>query len=1193
MTPTRQNGKDENGERGTGNGTHAVSGPGVETPVYGERPSGTRDGDGGDGRGAVGLMLVVFGLVGLLAAVSMIQPEWFKPRPQAPVQTVQIAQRNIGPAPKVKRGAARIVKGRKIMSWVATGAGDESYNGVYEESGTYNGKPAYTNGSRWLWWADGDAWWLTEALGGSQPTGYFGNGPDLPACPWSLAGMATSPAPNVSEGAFIRLGGSLADAALWDDAAKHRYSKWGPLGGYQDVDADEESGWAPALPYQFQAPALGAGASYTIIVKVNGHTWATKTGLAGGESVQSGTIEPGGSGGLPYSEAAGDAWDGYLGSAGSQAITLELRKSDGTLVATDTGAYTMFCPALQVSTDPAGTVPDRFDVTVAWDEWHGGTAHALLTVYQEGTDYHLAAYNGITGGLHLATAGTTPVVQEVDLAFIYTSIMPEAMPGLTPGAFVLRAWQADVSGRPGPVPRTDTALTHVETYEIQIVQPEDGATVGTGSIGVTLFLAQGPRFGYVSVNGDEPPSWQYGSRFLAVTIPASTVITANWWDNSSGDVIILATDSISLIIEAGDGGTGGVDPETGAPEPPPGPEPTTPWVWLYHPPEGATVAAAFTATINYGNYSPTTAGHLKIVAVGPDVVTLYDGDVVLAAAGQLIVALDLGAAAEGAYTLYITLTGTGGEAASDTAALTYAAGGSGDTTAPTVEIVAPAAGASVSGRVTVRVAATDAGGIWRVMLQVDGMSPQTLYAPGSDGLYTFVWDSRTWANGTHVLTATARDLSGNAGSDAVTVNLVNAQADCTLDYWTEQLGTDADNVPLNAASAAAGMSGVFVRGQVLLVPLRDLPTDPRLLRNVQVAYNAPGVSHAWGDATVIGDIYHSFPIVPAGSRSWRVLMRGTPLQQVASWPLTATAAIRLAAGEEWMYVLATGPAQIRRIALATGAISEFGATAMAGLGSEPVDLALVAGKVIVAQADRLLVLDEDSGELAFELALPAPDEVEAVTALAADGEELMVAATLTAGGSRVYRFSWERLTAVADHEHTITALAKLGATVWAGNDAGEVLTLGASALTLDHATGEAVVRRLAAHGALLVAGTGEAGKLLRKGSGWTQIGDFGWDAVRGLGQLDGWLWAGGTGTGGGYLWCERNEGWVQSVALDGATGVYDLAAAEANGAQQLFVAAATATGAAVYRVEIAAAGQFLMADKFPDHRCAIVRSVQG
>lgn len=82
------------------------------------------------------------------------------------------------------------------MSWVVSGAGDSAYNGTYVESGTYNGQPAYTNGSKWLWWDTLLPGWVLSAATGDISPDYY-NGASLPGS-WSVS-LGTAPAPTVAE----------------------------------------------------------------------------------------------------------------------------------------------------------------------------------------------------------------------------------------------------------------------------------------------------------------------------------------------------------------------------------------------------------------------------------------------------------------------------------------------------------------------------------------------------------------------------------------------------------------------------------------------------------------------------------------------------------------------------------------------------------------------------------------------------------------------------------------------------------------------------------------------------------------------------------------------------------------------------------------------------------------------------------
>jgi fibronectin type 3 domain-containing protein len=98
--------------------------------------------------------------------------------------------------------------------------------------------------------------------------------------------------------------------------------------------------------------------------------------------------------------------------------------------------------------------------------------------------------------------------------------------------------------------------------------------------------------------------------------------------------------------------------------------------------------------------------------------------------------------------------------------------GSGDTTPPTVSITAPASGATLAGPVTVTATAGDDVGVVGVRFTLDG---QTLGSEDTTAPYSVSWDTTTAANGTHTLSAVARDAAGNtATATAVPVTVQNS-----------------------------------------------------------------------------------------------------------------------------------------------------------------------------------------------------------------------------------------------------------------------------------------------------------------------------------------------------------------------------------------------------------------------------------
>ena len=117
----------------------------------------------------------------------------------------------------------------------------------------------------------------------------------------------------------------------------------------------------------------------------------------------------------------------------------------------------------------------------------------------------------------------------------------------------------------------------------------------------------------------------------------------------------------------------------------------------------------------------------------------------------------------------------------------------GDGTAPTVSLTAPASGASVSGSTSVTANASDNVGVTGVQFQVDGVNVGT---EDTSSPYSRTWDSTTASNGTHSLTAVARDAAGNTTTSAARTVTVSNGGD-----------TQSPTVSLSAPASGAGVSG--------------------------------------------------------------------------------------------------------------------------------------------------------------------------------------------------------------------------------------------------------------------------------------------------------------------------------------------------------------------------------------------------
>jgi Bacterial Ig domain len=95
-----------------------------------------------------------------------------------------------------------------------------------------------------------------------------------------------------------------------------------------------------------------------------------------------------------------------------------------------------------------------------------------------------------------------------------------------------------------------------------------------------------------------------------------------------------------------------------------------------------------------------------------------------------------------------------------------------DTTLPSVSITAPTGGSTVSGSRAINATATDNVGVVSVQFRIDGVNVGTA---DTTSPYSYTWNTATSSNGSHALTAVARDAAGNTRtSSTVTVTVSNA-----------------------------------------------------------------------------------------------------------------------------------------------------------------------------------------------------------------------------------------------------------------------------------------------------------------------------------------------------------------------------------------------------------------------------------
>ncbi len=125
-----------------------------------------------------------------------------------------------------------------------------------------------------------------------------------------------------------------------------------------------------------------------------------------------------------------------------------------------------------------------------------------------------------------------------------------------------------------------------------------------------------------------------------------------------------------------------------------------------------------------------------------------------------------------------------------------------DTTPPAVTVTSPAAGTTVSGTVTLAATASDDTAVAGVRFKLDG---NDIGAEDTTAPYSIAWDSSAAANGNHVLTAVARDTSGNTKTSTGTPIEIDRIGLVAAYGFDETAGTTAlDSSPKTNTGTVSG-----------------------------------------------------------------------------------------------------------------------------------------------------------------------------------------------------------------------------------------------------------------------------------------------------------------------------------------------------------------------------------------------------
>jgi hypothetical protein len=213
---------------------------------------------------------------------------------------------------------------------------------------------------------------------------------------------------------------------------------------------------------------------------------------------------------------------------------------------------------------------------------------------------------------------------------------------------------------------------------------------------------------------------------------------------------------------------------------------SAPQVYLNSPNEGATVSGAAVSL------SATAFDDVGIASVQFRI----DGNAVGSpiTTPPFTMSWNSASVANGTHTLSAVAKDPAGNQGTVSRAINVSNSAPSDTTAPTVALTAPANNATVSGNVSLSATASDNVGVTSVAFRVDTATLATLTSPP----WTTTWNSTTAANGSHSLTAVARDAAGNGTTSAAVIVSVNNSSSPGAVIWMDSA------VPAGASTGSSG-----------------------------------------------------------------------------------------------------------------------------------------------------------------------------------------------------------------------------------------------------------------------------------------------------------------------------------------------------------------------------------------------------
>jgi hypothetical protein len=368
--------------------------------------------------------------------------------------------------------------------------------------------------------------------------------------------------------------------------------------------------------------------------------------------------------------------------------------------------------------------------------------------------------------------------------------------------------------------------------------------------------------------------------------------------------------------------------------------------------------------------------------------------------------------------------------------------GTSDTTPPTVSLSAPAPGATLSGTVTVSASASDNVGVAGVQFKLDGSN---LGAEDTASPFSISWNSVLALNGSHSLTAVARDAAGNTAVGApVSVTVSNAATpSCQLSgaSWQNQAFAPQSGTftaQFDATPAAANIDGVIGLSASSAADYTDLAAIVRFNSSGNIDARNGGAYSALAAMPYVAEaIYrvrmalnvpaHSYSVYvtpPGGSEQALALNYAFRSEQAAATTLSALASITNG-----------GILQICNFTVATSEeiFADFGTNGLWSYGSNgwtfrstlnPVALEPWGGKLAVAFGSGNGIYTVDGTRWTYLSSLEP-------THMVAWGDRLVVA--FASGGLWIYDASgWTNLTSW-NPEHVVAWGEKLAVAFGSGN----------------------------------------------------------------------------------------------------------------------------------------------------------------